>query len=73
METYPDAALPLAYAPADKRDLYPESDGKPMAETERHFREILKNFSRLEKPFRACPGCLCPRQYVDVLRRGRPA
>ena len=29
--------LPLPYAPTETVEPYPESDGKPMAETERHF------------------------------------
>ena len=43
--------FPLPSAPTETADLYPESDGKPMAETERHFRELLKNFNRLENHF----------------------
>lgn len=48
-------ALRPSYAPTETGDLYPESDGKPMAETERHFREILKNFSLLEHYFANTP------------------
>ena len=33
METYPNARH-IPYAPTETADLYPESDGKPMAETE---------------------------------------
>ena len=47
--------LRLPYAPTETEDFYPESDGKPMAETERHFREILKNFSLLENHFANTP------------------
>ena len=47
--------LRLPYAPTETADFYPESDGKPMAETERHFREILKNFSLLENHFANTP------------------
>ena len=43
--------LPLRSAPTETADLYPESDGKPMAETERHFRELVKNMSRIETHF----------------------
>lgn len=41
----------LPSAPTETADLYPESDGKPMAETERHFRELVKNFNRIENHF----------------------
>jgi len=47
--------LPFPYAPTETAELYPESDGKPMAETERHFRELLKNFNRLENHFAHIP------------------
>ena len=43
--------FPLPSAPTETADLYPESDGKPMAETERHFRELIKNMSRIENHF----------------------
>ena len=44
-------AFPLPSAPTETVDLYPESDGKPIAETERYFRELLKNFNRIENHF----------------------
>ena len=72
METYPDDTLPLAYAPAETRDLYPESDGKPMAETERHFREILKNFSRLENHFAPIPDVYVLGNMLMYYEEGDP-
>lgn len=41
METSPNA-LSLPYAPTETADLYPESDGKPMAETDLHIDEIFR-------------------------------
>lgn len=41
METPPNA-LSLPYAPTETADLYPESDGKPMAETDLHIDEIFR-------------------------------
>lgn len=41
MATYPNAH-PLPYAPTDTADIYPESDGKPMAETDLHIDEIIR-------------------------------
>ncbi|RKU20173.1 Uma2 family endonuclease [Candidatus Poribacteria bacterium] len=41
MEISPNA-LPLPYAPTETADLYPESDGKPMAETDLHIDEIFR-------------------------------
>ncbi len=40
METYPNARH-IPYAPTETADLYPESDGKPMAETDRHAVAII--------------------------------
>ena len=48
METSPNA-LSLPYAPTETADLYPESDGKPMAETDLHIDEIY----RMRQIFRA--------------------
>ena len=63
---------PLAYAPAEITDLYPESDGKPMAETERHFREILKNFSRLENHFANIPDVYVLGNMMMYYEEGNP-
>ena len=41
METFSDA-LRTSYAPTETADLYPESDGKPMAETDLHIEAILR-------------------------------
>ena len=41
METSPNA-LSLPYTPTETADLYPESDGKPMAETDLHIDEIFR-------------------------------
>ena len=42
METHPNTR-PLPYAPTDTADIfYPESDGKPMAETDLHIEEIIR-------------------------------
>ena len=71
METYPDT-LKLAYIPTETTDLYPESDGKPMAETERHFREILKNFSRLENHFEPIPDVYVLGDMLMYYEEGNP-
>ncbi len=71
METYPNTK-PLAYAPAETTVLYPESDGKPMAETERHFREILKNFSRLENHFAHIPDVYILGNMMMYYEEGDP-
>lgn len=41
METPPNA-LSLPYAPIETADICPESDGKPMAESDLHIDEIFR-------------------------------
>ena len=64
--------LPLPYAPTETADLYPESDGKPMAETERHFRELLKNFNRLENHFAHIPDVYVLGDMMMYYEEGNP-
>ncbi len=40
MESYPNVRQ-MPYAPTETADLYPESDGKPMADTDLHIRWII--------------------------------
>ena len=47
---------PLPYAPTDSADIiYPESDGKPMAETDFHIEEIIRMRQMLKGQFAALP------------------
>ena len=64
--------LPLPYAPTETGDLYPESDGKPMAETERHFREILKNFTLIETHFAHVPDVYVLGNMMMYYEEGNP-
>ena len=47
METHPNARH-IPYAPTETADLYPESDGKPMAETDMHAVAIIDLRQRFE-------------------------
>lgn len=47
METYPNS-LRIPYAPTETADLYPESDGKPMAETDMHAVAIINLRQRFD-------------------------
>ena len=40
MESYPNERQ-ISYAPTETADLYPESDGKPMADTDLHYKWIV--------------------------------
>ena len=64
--------LPLPAAPTDTVELYPESDGKPMAETERHFRELLKNFNRIENHFAHLPDVYVLGDMMMYYEEGDP-
>ena len=52
METYPNARH-IPYAPTETADLYPESDGKPMAETDMHAVAIIDLRHRFDNFFAA--------------------
>ncbi|MCY3724788.1 MAG: Uma2 family endonuclease [Candidatus Poribacteria bacterium] len=68
----PAHPLPLPYAPTETAELYPESDGKPMAETERHFRELLKNFNRIENHFAHLPDVYVLGDMMMYYEEGDP-
>ena len=55
METYPNARH-IPYAPTETADLYPESDGKPMAETDMHAVAIINLRQRFDGFFADNPG-----------------
>ena len=55
METYPNSRR-IPYAPTEIADLYPESDGKPMAETDMHAVAIINLRQRFDRFFAANPG-----------------
>ena len=64
--------LPLRSAPTETADLYPETDGKPMAETERHFRELVKNMSRIETHFAHLPDAYVMGDMMMYYEEGNP-
>ena len=64
--------FPLPSAPTETADLYPESDGKPMAETERHFRELLKTFNHIENHFAYLPDVYVLGDMMMYYEEGNP-
>ena len=54
METYPNSRH-IPYAPTETADLYPESDGKPMAETDMHAVAIINLRQRFDGFFAENP------------------
>lgn len=55
METYPNVHK-IPYAPTETADLYPESDGEPMADTDLHLKWILWTRQVLEWRFAESPN-----------------
>ena len=55
MET-PTNTRPLPYAPTETADLYPESDGKPIADTDLHLHWIKRVQDMIETYFSQDPG-----------------
>ncbi|MDE0014032.1 MAG: Uma2 family endonuclease [Candidatus Poribacteria bacterium] len=62
----------LPSAPTEIADLYPESDGKPMAETERHFRELVKNMNRIENHLAPIPDVYVLGDMMMYYEEGNP-
>ena len=62
----------LPSAPTEIADLYPESDGKPMAETERHFRELVKNMNRIENHLASIPDVYVLGDMMMYYEEGNP-
>lgn len=54
MESYPNVRR-IPYAPTETADLYPESDGKPMADTDLHYEWIVWLRQVLERHFAQNP------------------
>ena len=64
--------LQLPSAPTEIADLYPESDGKPMAETERHFRELVKNMNRIDNHLAPIPDVYVLGDMMMYYEEGNP-
>ena len=76
-ETGSDISKPrIRYAPTNGAIIYPESDGKPMAETEIHRNAIMNALLILIEAFKNKPDvCVSGnifREYDDVLYQRRP-
>ena len=54
MKTTPNTLL-TPYAPTEMADLYPETDGKPVAETDLHIDEIFRMRQILRAHFAEMP------------------
>ena len=64
--------LPTSYAPTETADLYPESDGKPMAETDLHIEAIIEMRSRFRNYYRDIPDIYISGNIMMYYEDGRP-
>ena len=63
----------LHYAPTHTEAIYPESDGKPLAETERHLRQIIRTLDLLETHFADIPDVYIWSNMMMYSEKGPPA
>lgn len=62
----------MAAIPLEKSIYYPESDGKPMAETELHLEEMVYVLHSLKNRFNADPGVFVGANLFLYYRKGDP-
>ena len=67
------SAPQIHYAPTHTEDIYPESDGKPLAETERHLRQIIRTLDLLETHFADIPDVYIWSNLMMYYEKGPPA
>ncbi len=71
METRPNTLL-TPYAPTEAADLYPESDGKPMAETDLHIDAIIRVRHILRAYFAGVPDVYISGNLMMYYEDSRP-
>ncbi|MDE0426436.1 MAG: Uma2 family endonuclease [Candidatus Poribacteria bacterium] len=71
METRPNTLL-TPYAPTEASDLYPESDGKPMAETDLHIDAIIRVRHILRAYFAGVPDVYISGNLMMYYEDSRP-
>ena len=71
METYSNARR-LPYAPTDTADMYPESDGKPIAETDLHIDAIYRMRQMLKAYFAENPDVYVSGNIMMYYVKGSP-
>ncbi len=63
----------MAAIPLEKEIFYPESDGKPMAESELHLEEMVYVWQSLKKRFEADPDVFVGANLFLYYRKGDPS
>lgn len=58
--------------PNDRTDIYPESDGKPMAETDIHRDLIIDMIDMLQNHFRECSNVYVSGNLLLYYEKGNP-
>ena len=68
-----DTRTQIRYAPTDETDIYyPESDGKPMAETERHRDALIDALQTLTEHFKNIPHICVSGNMMMYYEEGNP-
>lgn len=62
----------ISYVPTDESDTYPELDGKPLADTERHLREIFRMLDILVTHFAEIPDVYVWSNMMMYYEKGNP-
>jgi len=62
----------IPYVPTDEADIYPELDGEPLAETERHLREIFQMLDILVTHFAEIPDVYVWSNMMMYYEKGNP-
>ena len=66
--------LNISYAPTDtSEDLYPDTDGEPMAASDLHLEILIWLIQALREYFAAMPDTYVSGRYSHLLHRGQPA
>lgn len=62
----------IPYVPTEDSTTYPETDGEPLAETERHLRHIIRMLDMLENHFLEVPDVYVWSNMMMYYKRGNP-
>ena len=71
MQTYPKGPQ-IPYAPTEEVDLYPDTDGEPMAASDLHRRQLMWTLQTLETHFAAQPEVYISGDILMYYEKGLP-
>ena len=71
MQTYPKGTQ-IPYAPTEESDIYPETDGEPMAATDLHRDQLIWTLQTLETHFTEHPEVYISGDILMYYQKGQP-